>query len=188
VCLTLVNSQTFVYSLHMNGHQALVDEAIELYNSLGHTVEQVAEIDELRSDLLIQSSNREKWVARCDSNSQVSAGSVKLFLTHLATYQAKKAAIITTGALTSRAKKLIVGKPIEFIDSATLASFRDKIEGKTGPLGGAGGSFIEPESEWPQKGGRRGWRRWVRPVLFGLLILAVVLSCVLLAWYGLLPI
>ena len=58
---------SFVYPLDMNGHQALVDEAIELYHSLGHTVEQVAEIDELRSDLLIQSSDREKWVARSDS-------------------------------------------------------------------------------------------------------------------------
>lgn len=177
-----------MYSLDMNGHQALVDEAIELYHSLGHTVERVAEIDELRSDLLIQSSEGEKWVARCDSNAQISAGSVKLFLTHLATYEAKKAAIITSGALTSRAKKLLAGKPMEFIDSATLTSFRDKIEGKTGPLPGDPGPFIEPESDWPQKGRRRGWRRWVRPVLFGLFILAVVLGCVLLAWYGLLPI
>jgi hypothetical protein len=172
----------------MNGHQALVDEAIELYRSLGHTVEQVAEIDELRSDLLIQSSKGEKWVARCDSNAQISAGSVKLFLTHLATYQAQKAAIITTGALTSRAKKLLAGKPMEFIDSATLASFRDKVEGKTGPLGGSSSAFIEPESEWPQQGRRRGWRRWVRPVLFGLFVLAIVLTCLLLAWYGLLPV
>lgn len=171
----------------MNGHQALVDEAIELYRSLGHTVEQVAEIDELRTDLLIQSSSGEKWVARCDSNAQISAGSVKLFLTHLATYQAKKAALITTGVLNTRAKKLLAGKPMEFIDSATLVSFRNKIEGKTGPLGEARDPFIEPESEWPQKS-RRGWRRWVRPVLFGLFVLAVVLTCVLLAWYGLLPI
>jgi hypothetical protein len=174
--------------LHRNGHQALVDEAIELYQSLGHTVEQVAEIDELRSDLLIQSSDWEKWVARCDSNAQISAGSVKLFLTHLATYQAKKAAIITTGTLTSRAKRLLEGKPMEFIDSATLANFRNKIEGKTGPLSGDLGSFIEPESVWPQKASRRGWRRWVRPILFGLLVLAIVLTCVLLAWFGLLPI
>jgi hypothetical protein len=179
---------SFVYPLDMNGHQALVDEAIELYQSLGHTVEQVAEIDELRSDLLIQSSDREKWVARCDSNAQISAGSVKIFLTHLATYEAKKAAIITSGALTSRAKKLLAGKPMEFIDSAMLASFRDKIEGKTGPLPGDPGPFIEAEAEWPQKGGRRGWRRWVRPVLFGLFVLATVLTCVLLAWFDLLPI
>jgi hypothetical protein len=172
----------------MNGHQALVDEAIELYHSLGHTVERVDEIDELRSDLLIQSSEGEKWVARCDSNAQISAGSVKLFLTHLATYQAKKAAIITSGVLTSRARKLLAGKPMEFIDSATLAGLRDKIEGKTGPLGGGPGPFIEPDAEWPQKGRRRGWRRWVRPLLFGLLVLAVVLICVLLAWFGLLPV
>jgi hypothetical protein len=182
----MANSSTFVYSLSMNGHDALVDEAIELYRSMGHIIEQVAEIDELRSDLLIQSSGGEKWVARCDSNAQITPGSVKLFLTHLATYQAQKAAIITTGALTSRAKKLLEGKPMEFIDSATLAGFRDKIEGKTGPLGGAQGAFIEPESEWSQK--RRGWRRWVRPVLFGLFVLAVVLTCLLLAWYDLLPV
>ncbi len=184
----MAKRHAFVYSLGMNGHQALVDEAIELYSSLGHTVEQVAEIDELRSDLLIQSSGGEKWVARCDSNAQISAGSVKLFLTHLATYQAKKAAIITSGVLTSRAKKLLAGKPMEFIDSATLASFRDKVEGKTGPLAGDPRPFIEPEGEWPQQGRRRGWRRWVRPVLFGLFVLAVVLVALLLAWYGLLPV
>lgn len=172
----------------MNGHQALVDEAIELYHSLGHTVERVDEIDELRSDLLIQSSEGEKWVARCDSNAQISAGSVKLFLTHLATYQAKKAAIITSGVLTSRAKKLLAGKPMEFIDSTTLAGFRDKVEGKTGPLPGDPGPFIESDAEWPQKGRRRGWRRWIRPILFGLIILATVLVCLLLAWYGLLPV
>lgn len=77
---------------------------------------------------------------------------------------------------------------MEFIDSATLANFRNKIEGKTGPLSGDLGSFIEPESVWPQKASRRGWRRWVRPILFGLLVLAIVLTCVLLAWFGLLPI
>jgi hypothetical protein len=170
----------------MNGHQALVDEAIELYESLGHTVEQVAEIDELRSDLLIQSSKGEKWVARCDSNAQISVGSVKLFLTHLANYKVQKAAIITTGTLTSRAKKLLAGKPMEFIDSAALAGLREKVEGKTGPLREPD-PFIEPEGDWPQKG-RRGWRRWIRPVLFGLFVLAVVLTCLLLAWWGLLPI
>lgn len=175
-----------MYSLGMNGHQALIDEAIELYQSLGHIVEQVAEIDELRSDLLIQSSKGEKWVARCDSNAQISAGSVKLFLTHLANYQAQKAAIITTGALTTRAKKLLAGKPMEFIDSAALAGLRDKAQGKTGPLREPD-PFIEPEGEWPQKH-RRGWRRWVRPVLFGLFVLAIVLTCVLLALFDLLPI
>ena len=172
----------------MNGHQALVDEAIELYRSLGHTVEQVAEIDELRSDLLIQSSNGEKWVARCDSTAQISSSSVKLFLTHLANYQAKKAAIITTGVLTSSAKTLLAGKPMEFIDTATLASFRASTQPKLRQQQGDDSSFIQPEAEWPQTGRRRGWRRWVRPVLFGLLILTVVLGCLLLAWFGLLPV
>ena len=172
----------------MNGHQALVEEAIELYRSLGHIVEQVAEIDDLRSDLLIQSSGGEKWVARCDSNAQITSSSVKLFLTHLATYQAKKAAIITSGALTSDAKTLLSGKPMEFIDSAALANLRDRADGKSVPPRVEASSFIQPEAEWPQTGRRRGWRRWVRPVLFGLVILATVMVALLLAWFGMLPV
>ena len=38
------------------------------------------------------------------------------------------------------------------------------------------------------KRGRTGWQRWVRPVLMGLSLLAVLLIILLLAWYGLLPI
>ena len=155
---------------------------------MGHTVEQVADIDELRSDLLIQSSKGEKWVARCDSNAQITPSSVKLFLTHLATYQAQKAAIITTGSLTSRARKLLAGKPMEFIDSAMLSSLRDKVEGKTGPLKKDPEPFIDSGSEWPQSGRRKGWRRWVRPLLFGLFILATVMLCLFMAWFGLLPV
>ena len=146
----------------------------------------MVDIDELRSDLLIASSGGERWVARCDSNSQITAGSVKLFLTHLANYKAQKAALISTGLLNGEARRLIAGKPLEFIDNATLANFEKLAGEKDQPK--------EPEFDtgtidWEgTKRGRTGWQRWVRPVLMGLSLLAVLLIILLLAWYGLLPI
>jgi hypothetical protein len=170
----------------MDGHQVLVDRALELYRSLGHTVEQVVDIDELRTDLLIASSGGERWVARCDSNAQISAGSVKLFLTHLANYKAQKAALITTGILNAEARRLIAGKPLEFIDSTTLSDF-EKLAGDKGQPDET--AYDTGTIDWEGvKQGRRGWRRWVRPVLMGLSLLAILLVIVLLAWYGLIPV
>jgi hypothetical protein len=178
----------FVYSFSMDGHQALVDQALELYRSLGHFVEQVVEIDELRSDLLIASSQGERWVARCDSNAQITPASVKLFLTHLANYKAQKAAIISTGALTSAAKQLVAGKPLEFIDTATLVSYQEMAQSKQSK---SEQTFEEAQIEWGSAGavkGRRGWRRWIRPLLLGLTLLAITLVVIALAWFGLLPV
>ena len=170
----------------MDGHRALVDRGIALYRSLGHTVEQVVDIDELRTDLLIASSGGERWVARCDSNAQITAGSVKLFLTHLANYKAQKAALISTGLLNGEARRLIAGKPLEYIDSATLSNFEKLASGGEEP---EEAEFDTGTIDWEgTKKGRTGWRRWVRPVLMGLTLLAILLTILLLAWYGLLPI
>lgn len=170
----------------MDGQHALVDRALELYRSLGHFVEQVVEIDGLRTDLLIASSGGERWVARCDSNAQITAGGVKLFLTHLANYKAQKAALISTGLLTAEARHLIAGKPLEFIDSATLSDFEHLASGSVQP---GESEFDTGTIDWEGvKRGRTGWRRWVRPVLMGLTLLAILLSILLLAWYGLLPV
>jgi len=170
----------------MDEHRALVDRALELYGSLGHFVEQVVEIDPVRTDLLIASSGGERWVARCDSNPQITAGGVKLFLTHLANYKAQKAALISTGLLTGEARKLIAGKPLEFIDRATLSDFERLAEGSEG-LAGSDQDYGTIDWSGTGRKSRTGWRRWVRPVLMGLALLASLLIIVMLAWYGLLP-
>ena len=171
----------------MNTHQALVAQAVELYRSQGHYVEDVAEIDALRSDLLIQSSKGEKWVARCDSNAEITPASVKLFLTHLMNYKAHKAAIIASGRLTGEARALLAGKPLEFIDAATLAGLQQSAAGMQAAAARASRP-VEVQPEKPPKPRRRGWRRWVRPLLFGLLVLTIILVVILLAWNGWLPI
>jgi hypothetical protein len=182
----MAKKSTFMYICGMDGHSVLVERALELYRSLGHFVEQVVEIDELRTDLLIASSGGERWVARCDSNAQITPGGVKLFLTHLANYKAQKAALITTGMLTGQARQLIAGKPLEYIDSATLSNFEQLAGEKNQP---EEQDFEDGTIDWEGTGrrGRTGWRRWVRPVLMGLSLLAILLIILLLAWYGLLP-
>jgi hypothetical protein len=170
----------------MNEHQALVAKAIDLYRALGHTVEDVAEIEPKRTDLVIRSSKGEKWVARCDSNPEVSSASVKLFLTHLMNYKANKAAIIASGRLSGEARDLLVGKPLEFIDADSLARLQESADNVRATAARARAPVrVEPVKV--RKPGRQGCRRWVRPLLVGLLVLAAVLVVLLLAWNGWVP-
>jgi hypothetical protein len=168
----------------MNAHQALVAQAVELYRSMGHYVEDVAEIDELRSDLLIQSSEGRKCVARCDSSAVITLASVKLFLTHLVNYKARWATIIASGRLTVEARALLAIKAVEFIDTAALARLQQSAARKWAAAEQASRP-VEVEPEKPLKQRRR---RWVRPLLFGLLVLTIILVVILLARIGWLPI
>lgn len=160
----------------MNAHQALVAQAVELYRSLGHYVEDVAEIDELRSDLLIRSSKDKKWVARCDSNAVIKLASVKLFLTHLNTYKAHKAAIIAPGHLTVKGRALLAIKAVEFINSATLARLQQSTTHKQA----AAEQASRPMEVEPEKPRKQRQRRWIRSLLFGLLVLTIILLVVIL--------
>jgi hypothetical protein len=168
----------------MNAHQALVARAVELYRSQGHYVEDVAEIDELRSDLLIQSSKGKKWVARCDSNARITLASVKLFLTHLKNYEAHKAAIIAPGQLTAEARALLAIKAVEFIDSTTFA----RLERSAARERAVAEQASRPVVVEPQEPPKQGRRRWVRPPLFWLLLLTIILVVILLARIRWLPI
>jgi len=165
----------------MNAHQALVAQAVELYSSLGHYIEDVAEIDEFRSDLLIRSSKSKKWVARCDSNDVITLASVKLFLTHLKTYKAHKAALITPGQLNVKGRALLAIKKVEFIDSATLARLQQSTTHKQAvPEQASRPMELESEKQRKQR-----QRRWIRSLLFGLLALTIILlGVILLAMNG----
>ncbi len=92
-------------------------QVTELFTLKGHQVESVIRRGAFTSDLIIKANIGEKWVVRCEQ-SEVSDAVIRDFFQILHSEQAKHAVIITTRTVTSQARELAKGKPVQLLDGS----------------------------------------------------------------------
>lgn len=109
-------------------HRALVVRTIQVYQLLGHAIEEILPVDEARTDLKIRSEAGELWLARCQTTELVDSEALQDFIVSCALHGPQQLAVITTGQFTDPARAYVEGHPIYLLDEPTLREFRAKAE------------------------------------------------------------
>jgi hypothetical protein len=104
-------------------HRELVEDSIQVYQLLGHAVEEVTGFDEARTDLRIRSSQDELWFARCDTSESLNAESIMSFIVSCSLQGPQQLAVITSGQIGEDALEYVAGHPIYLVDEQTLQEY-----------------------------------------------------------------
>ena len=109
-------------------HRDLVATSIQVYQLLGHEIEQVIAFDEARTDLKIRSDQDELWIVRCDTTDAIDAETVRTFILSCAIEGPHQLALVTTGEITPDATEYVEGHPIYILDVPMLEEYMNRAE------------------------------------------------------------